>query len=233
MVEKEGKIMKGKRIERVSARQGYDIWSETYDHTLNPVVAMDARHTMKLLAPQPGEEILDAGCGTGRNLLPMLAAGSQPIGIDLSIGMLKVAKRNLPRAPLAVADLQQPYPFQTGRFDAVLCALIGEHLDNLAASFGEMNQVLKPGGRLVFSVYHPEMAFAGKEANFQLENIEYRLGAERHSVADYLNLLDDAGFVGISSREFAGDEQLAGAVPGWSRYMDFPVLLAIEARKRN
>jgi SAM-dependent methyltransferase len=225
--------MDSKKIERVGAREGYDIWSETYDHTLNPVVAMDALHTIPMLAPKSGELILDAGCGTGRNLLPLIEAGSQPIGIDLSIGMLKVARRNVPDAPLAVADLQKPYPFQASQFDAVLCALIGEHLDNLPATFQEMNQVLKPGGRLVFSVYHPEMAFAGKEANFQKEDVEYRLGAVRHAVADYLNLLDDTGFINISSKEFSGDEQLAKAVPAWSRYLDFPVLLAIEARKRN
>lgn len=225
--------MKRKKIERLGVREGYDLWSESYDHTPNPVVAMDARHTIEMLAPKPGEQILDAGCGTGRNLLPIMAAGGQPIGIDLSIGMLKVAKRSLPKAPLALADLQKPYPFQAAQFDAVLCALIGEHLDDLPATFGEMHQVLKPGGRLVFSVYHPEMAFAGKEANFQREDVEYRLGAVRHTVADYLNLLDDRGFVDIASKEFSGDEQLAQAVPAWSRYMDFPVLLAIEARKRN
>jgi SAM-dependent methyltransferase len=225
--------MNGKKIERVSAREGYDLWSETYDQTPNPVVAMDARHTLNLLAPQAGEQILDAGCGTGRNLLPMIAAGSQAIGIDLSIGMLKVAKRRLPKAPLAVADLQKPYPFRVAQFDAALCALIGEHLDNLSATFRELYQVLKPGGRLVFSVYHPEMAAAGKEANFQKGNIEYRLGARRHKLADYLNLLDDAGFVKLNCEEFLGDKELAEAVPGWSRYLDFPVLLAIVARKRD
>jgi SAM-dependent methyltransferase len=222
-----------KKVERVSARQGYDLWSETYDQTPNPVVAMDARYTLKWLAPKPGEQILDAGCGTGRHLLPMLAAGSQPVGIDLSIGMLKVAKRRLPRAPLAVADLQKPYPFRAAQFDAALCALIGEHLDDLPTTFRELHQVLKPGGRLVFSVYHPEMAAAGKEANFQKGDVEYRLGARRHTVADYLNLLADAGFVNLSCQAFLGDKKLAKVVPAWSRYLDFPVLLAIEARKRN
>jgi SAM-dependent methyltransferase len=225
--------MNFRKVARVSAREGYDIWSETYDQTPNPVVAMDARHTLQMLAPKRGEQILDAGCGTGRHLKPILRAGSHPIGIDLSIGMLKVARRSLPNAPLAVADLQKPYPFRVAQFDAVLCALIGEHLDDLPATFREMNQVLKPCGRLVFSVYHPEMAAAGKEANFQKADVEYRLGAVRHTVADYLNLLDDAGFGHLSSREFLGDEQLAEAVPAWSRYLDFPVLLAIEARKRN
>ncbi len=225
--------MNSKKIERLSAREGYDLWSETYDRTPNPVVAMDARHTIQMLAPKRGEYILDAGCGTGRNLKSILAAGSHSIGIDLSLGMLQVARRSLPNAPLAIADLQKPYPFRVSQFDAVLCALIGEHLEDLPTTFREMNQVLKPSGRLVFSVYHPEMAFAGKEANFQKADVEYRLGAVRHTVADYLNLLDDVGFVEISNKEFLGDEQLAEVVPAWSRYLGFPVLLAIEAKKRN
>ncbi|MBI3651988.1 MAG: methyltransferase domain-containing protein [Acidobacteria bacterium] len=225
--------MKVKKVERVSPRQGYDLWSETYDQTPNPVVAMDARHTVKMLAPQVGEQILDAGCGTGRNLQALLAAGSQPIGIDLSMGMLKVAKRRWPTAPLAVADLQKPYPFRASQFDAALCALIGEHLDDLPTTFRQLQRVLKPSGRLIFSVYHPEMAAAGKEAHFQKANVEYRLGAVRHTVSDYLNWLDDAGFVNVSCEEFVGDGELAAMLPEWSRYMNFPVLLAIVASKRS
>jgi SAM-dependent methyltransferase len=63
---------------RVSVQEGYDLWSETYDTTPNPVVAMDARHTVALLQPQVGERILDAGCGTGRNLKALLEAGAIP-----------------------------------------------------------------------------------------------------------------------------------------------------------
>ena len=79
--------MPAKKIEHVSARQGYDLWSETYDSTPNPVVAMDSRHTIKLLAPARDELILDAGCGTGRNLKPLFLAGSTAVGIDFSLRM--------------------------------------------------------------------------------------------------------------------------------------------------
>ncbi len=111
-----------KKIRRVSAQEGYDLWAETYDETPNPVVAMDARHTLEVLAPKPGEQILDAGCGTGRHLGPIILAGSSPVGVDFSRGMLDVAQRNYPEVPLVLADLQRPLPFEDERFDAVLCA---------------------------------------------------------------------------------------------------------------
>lgn len=220
-----------KKVERVAVREGYDLWAETYDTTPNPVVAMDARHTINLLAPQPDEQILDAGCGTGRNLQAMTMAGSQAVGLDFSLGMLKVAQRNNPQAPLVQADLQKPHPLRTNCFDAVLCALIGEHLSDLPTVFREARSALKPRGRYIFSVYHPELAAAGKEANFEREETEYRFGAFRYTVADYMNLLDDAGFKNLKSYEFLGDDVLAEKVPAARKYLNFPVLLVLKARK--
>ena len=208
------------------------MWAETYDETPNPVVAMDARHTLDVLAPKPGERILDAGCGTGRHLGPTLRAGSYPVGVDFSRGMLNVARRNYPEVPLAVADLQRSLPFETGCFDAVLCALIGEHLDELPLALREMHRVLGVGGRLVFSVYHPEMAAAGKEANFERSGVEYRLGAQRYTIIDYANLLEDAGFENPARYEFLGDERLVSSIPPATKLLGFPVLLVLEAAKK-
>jgi ubiquinone/menaquinone biosynthesis C-methylase UbiE len=221
-----------KETRRVSAREGYDLWAETYDETPNPVVAMDARYTLDVLTPKPGERILDAGCGTGRHLGPLLRTRSNPVGVDFSRGMLDIARRNYPEVPLALADLQRPLPFENERFDAVLCALIGEHLNELPLALEEMHRVLRADGRLVFSVYHPEMAAAGKEANFERSGVEYRLGAYRYSMADYANLLENAGFEDPARHEFLGDERLARSVPSSTRLLGFPVLLVFEARKK-
>jgi ubiquinone/menaquinone biosynthesis C-methylase UbiE len=223
--------MTEKKVERVSAHEGYDLWSETYDATPNPVVAMDSRKTIKLLEPQRDELILDAGCGTGRNFKQLLSESSRPFGIDFSFGMLNVARRNWPDVPLAVADLEQPLPFKSDGFDAVLCALIGEHLNQLRSVFDEFFRVLKPGGRLVYSVYHPAMSAAGIEANFERRGVEYRLGAVHYEVEEQVGHLQNAGFMEIDVREFEGDEELARSVPGAAKYLNSHVLLILAAQK--
>ncbi len=223
--------MSNKEIHHVTAREGYDRWSKTYDRTPNPVVAMDERLTPRLLAAGPAERILDAGCGTGRHFRPMLQAGSFPCGIDFSYGMLRVARDRFPRIPLALADLQQAWPIRGESFDTVLCALVGEHLGDLHAAFSQMHNVLKPGGRLLFSVYHPEMAAAGIEANFEADGVEFRLGAFQHTTQDYVDGLRASGFANIRHHSFRGDDELVSATPKARKYLGFPILLVIEGVK--
>ncbi len=218
-------------LRRVDPRRGYDRWADSYDATANPVVAMDNRHTLAALQPARGETILDAGCGTGRHLTAMAAAGCRPVGLDFSFNMLRRARRKNPRLRVAQADLGERLPLRPGRFDAAVCALVGEHLRDLGHLFRELWKALRPGGRLVFSVFHPEMAAAGSEANFEQRGVEYRLGAERHRVGDYLTAADDAGFDRLQRLEAAGDQTLADQVPSAQKYVGFPMLLVIQGRK--
>ena len=215
---------------RTSVREGYDRWASTYDRTPNPLVAMDARHTLRLLDPRPGERILDAGCGTGRHLAPILRSGARPVGLDFSRGMLRVARQRLPRCELVQGDLQAEFPFRRGRFAAVLCALITEHLTELPLSLREFRRALGPGGRLVLSIFHPDLAHVGKEANFTEGDTEYRLGAIRWTVADYLGQVTDAGFPIVTHQEWMGDEGLRAAVSSAPWVVGSKVLLTIEAR---
>ncbi|HYA34108.1 MAG TPA: class I SAM-dependent methyltransferase [Candidatus Binataceae bacterium] len=224
--------MKSKRTRRIDVRRGYDLWAPTYDTTPNPVVVMDSRFALQLLRPSRGERILDAGCGTGRNLRGLLESGAIACGVDFSTGMLQTARRHIPGAPLAQADLSR-LPFRRQSFDAILCALIGEHMRDLRACFEEFRVLLKKRGRMVFTVYHPDLAAAGKEANFEIGDTQYKLGAIRYGVADYVAAIEGSGFGGIHCTEYKGDAELARALPAARKWIGHNMLLAIAAVRRN
>jgi SAM-dependent methyltransferase len=219
------------RVERPGVREGYDRWAETYDATPNPLVALDRRITLAALAPRAGERVLDAGCGTGAHLGAIAAARSRAVGLDLSHGMLRVARKAAPRAALVQADLNRELPVRRRAFDAVLSALVSEHLTELRRFFGEAFSVLRRGGRLVFSAFHPELARAGVEASFERDGTEYRLGAERHTVADYLGHISAAGFRRLDWREYRGDDRLVEEVPWATKYVGRPLLLLVRAER--
>jgi SAM-dependent methyltransferase len=220
-----------RRVERPGVREGYDRWAATYDATPNPLVALDRRVTLAALEPRGGERVLDAGCGTGVHLATLCSARSRAVGLDFSRGMLHVARRSAPRAALVQADLNRDFPVRRRAFDAVLSALVSEHLADLGRFFREAFAVLRRGGRLVFSAFHPELARAGVEANFERDGTEYRLGAERYSVSDYLDRIADAGFRRLDWREFPGDERLVQEVPWAGKYLGRPLLLLVRAER--
>lgn len=220
-----------KRVERPGVRKGYDLWATTYDRTPNPLVALDRRHAMAHLGPRAGERILDAGCGTGANLRSIAQRGAAQVGLDFSMGMLRTAQRAAPGAMLAQADLNGEFPLRRSAFDALLCSLVSEHLTNLSTFFAETHAVLKRGGRFVFSAFHPNIALAGVEANFEQDGIEYRLGAEPYSLDDYLNRIDDSGFRDVRVRDYAVDEAVVAEIPWAAKYLGRPLLLIIDATR--
>ena len=220
-----------KRVERPGVRKGYDLWAATYDTTPNPLVALDRRYAVAHLAPTGGERVLDAGCGTGANLRSIAQAGAAPVGLDFSIGMLRSARRAAPQAMLAQADLNSAFPLWPHAVDALLCSLVSEHLTQLSTFFAETFAVLKRGGRFVFSAFHPKIALGAVEANFEQNGVEYRLGAEPHSVDDYLDRMHDAGFRDVRSRDYVVDETLVAEIPWAVKYLGRPLLLMVDAAR--
>lgn len=219
------------RIQRIDVRGGYDRWSTIYDERPSALVVLDRRYTLDHLNPRPGERILDTGCGTGAHVESIQAAGAQPTGIDVSLGMLAAARARSRGLVLVEADLNRLLPLSEGAFDAVLCSLVSEHLIDLGTFFGSVFKALRVGGRLVFSAFHPEMAAAGVEAHFELEGTEYRLGAELYTLDDYLAGISTAGFDAVRQCEYVVDAQLVEEAPTAAKHLGRPLLLMIEARR--
>jgi SAM-dependent methyltransferase len=105
-------------------------------------------------APAGGACALDAGCGTGFQAALLDELGWQTHGVDVSPGLLALARCRVPGAPLALASVDNlPYP--DARFDAVVCC--GSTLsfvDDPARALAELGRVLRPGGRLLLDCEH-------------------------------------------------------------------------------
>ncbi|HET6595576.1 MAG TPA: class I SAM-dependent methyltransferase [Anaerolineales bacterium] len=119
--------------------------------------------TTELLKPQPGMNILDIGCGAGKQcfLFDDYTKGEAKItGGDFSEELLEKARvKNQERGSnieFRFLDFNKTFEFPDNSFDLCTSAFAIYYASNLAFTFGEAHRVLKPGGRLFVSGPLPE-----------------------------------------------------------------------------
>jgi SAM-dependent methyltransferase len=137
----------------------YDGFARVYArrNETNPFNALYERPAILALAGQVrGLRVLDAGCGSGVHAAELINRGATVTGVDLSEGLLAVARERLgPEVPLHRADLSGPLPFPDDAFELVLSSLVLHYLAEWEPTLREFHRVLVPGGRVVMSTHHP------------------------------------------------------------------------------
>lgn len=145
-----------------------DWWDEsakrsTSDYALNRgtelrLSELERHSEQQLIAtvrPQPSDVMLDAGCGSGRNLSIFAGKVRQIVGIDFSSHMLERAQARVAGEHLSNVTLRQAsvteLPFADDSFEKVLCLSVLQYLDDdgCRAAFREMFRVSKNGARIV------------------------------------------------------------------------------------
>ena len=126
---------------------------------LAPGIAEWKEIARSLLAIHPGACLLDAGCGTGADVLDLsrvVGPTGSVTGVDLSARMVAEARR---RAAARAGGDTRPVaftrasltalPFATATFDGCRAERVLHHLDDPAAALAELVRVTRPGGRVV------------------------------------------------------------------------------------
>lgn len=101
---------------------------------------------LEWLAAQPGERILDLGCGDGQLTGRIAATGASVVGVDASPEMVAASRARGIAAEEASAE---SLPYTNGAFDAVFSNAALHWVHGQDAMMAEVHRVLKPGGRFV------------------------------------------------------------------------------------
>lgn len=138
------------------AQAAYDDWATSYEADLCAmgyrIPAMIASVFTRFV-PADAEAILDVGCGGGIQAEPLVELGYGPItGIDLSEGMLQVARDKGLYAELKQQILGERLSFPDDRFAAIICSGVITPGHAPAHSFDELVRIARPGARIVFSL---------------------------------------------------------------------------------
>jgi trans-aconitate methyltransferase len=169
-----------------------------------------------LVAPKPGERILDLGCGDGVLTEKLVATGARVVGIDASPAMVEAAQRRGIDARLTRGE---DLAFEA-EFDAVFSNAALHWMKPPATVIQRVRRALRPGGRLVL-----EMGGAGNNASL-LDGL-YSLLRERGldgpalspwyfpSADEYSGLLRDSGFVVDLAELFPRPTPLPGDITDW------------------
>jgi len=129
-----------------------ELYPVVYAHRTVKAAAPEALFAIRELAVQPGERVLDLGCGNGRHLDHFLTRTQRVIGLDFSQHLLDIARERLgDRAQLVRADMRE-IPF-TGSFDVLVnfftsFGYFSDESENRTA-LAEAAQALRPGGRFL------------------------------------------------------------------------------------
>jgi len=142
-----------------AARASYNRLSRWYDLVAGSTEKKYRDSGLEKLSAQPGEKILEIGFGTGHCLVSLAKAvgpGGGVIGLDISDGMLAIARERLQREGLAeradlhLGDAAQLDFIEAGSLDGVFMSFTLELFDNpeIPRVLQECHRILKPGGRL-------------------------------------------------------------------------------------
>jgi len=214
--------------------EAYDRWARSYPPLPhNPLMRAEEALMRHFWPRVRGRRALDLACGTGRYTQLLRRDGAAHVtALDSSAAMLAQVT-SAARVRASMMDL----PLAPGTVDVVISGLAVGHAPDLLAWHREIARVLRSGGDLLYSDFHPDAAHIGLKRSFEDEDGRTTVVPHRqHPARSHEASLAEAGLelealaearLGIELREeFPGSEEL------YRRWRGLSLVLVVRACKR-
>jgi malonyl-CoA O-methyltransferase len=202
---------------------GYAQWAKSYPaEAHNPLMEIEEQAMLSLLpADLSGQVCLDLACGSGRYMrLMQTRRAKQIFGTDYSADMLaQVNNSQLARSAFLAL------PFAATTFDLITCALAVGHEKNLQRTVAEIARVLRVGGVVIYSDFHPFATLSGWQRSFTSNGTTFKLEHYLHLYRDHQQACHLAGLTITAILEPVAGEHTS------PESQQLPVVLAIRAVK--
>lgn len=132
--------------------EGWGRKAESYASLTGALTARVVEPLLDAAGVGSGDRVLDVASGPGYVAASALDRGADPVGIDIAEGMVALARRDNPGIEFLVADAED-LPFEPAGFDVVAANFVLNHLPRPERAAAEFARVLRPGGRVAFSIW--------------------------------------------------------------------------------
>jgi SAM-dependent methyltransferase len=213
----------------------------TYAEGFEVLTGAAAEPTLDAGGVGRGTEMLDVGTGPGTLIGPALSRGASISAVDLTDEMVSEVRRRFPSIDARTAKASE-LPFDALSFDAVILGFCVHHMAEPVRALAEAHRVLRPGGRIAFTVWGElERLEAFGIAFAALAQLE--LGDDEpppelplpmgRPLVDYETALEQAGFVQPSARNLQIGWRVQGAraiIDGFERFFGLAPVLSDNQR---
>ena len=192
----------------MNVEKAYNSWSTQYDSNENKTRDLEAIALKQLLAGKNFKNCLEIGCGTGKNTTWLLTISDHITAIDLSEGMLAIAKEKLAsdKVQFEIVDVTKDWTFAKGAYDLVTFSLMLEHIEDLAAVFQKLAKHTATGSCVYIGELHPFKQYAGSKARFETAAGTQVVTCFNHHITDFINAAQKNGFKLIQLEEQFDDQ---------------------------
>jgi ubiquinone/menaquinone biosynthesis C-methylase UbiE len=232
-----------KNTNTTGAATAYDLWSADYDQQPgNLMLDLDEAIFSELLneSSLSGKVIVDIGCGTGRHWQKMSSLGpAKMIGYDISKKMLERLTQKFPGAETYLSRGTALPQLKSASADMIVSTLTIAHIEKIEEAFTEWTRVLKPGGEMILSDYHPEALARGAKRTFTYKGKKIAIKNYIHSTNKIRLLARQLGYTELRFIEQNIDENVKSyyekqnAMDVYTKFSGTPIIYGLYLKKGN